>query len=38
MAVDDFKRFLILRKYTSQALLAGTFVIQAEERLGKVRL
>lgn len=37
-AVDDFKRFHILRKYTSQVRQAGTLVIKAEERLGKAGL
>lgn len=37
VAVGNSKGFLILRKYTSQVRLAGTLIIQAEERLGKAR-
>lgn len=38
MAVGDFKLFLILRTYTSQAQLAGIPVIQAEECQRKGRM
>lgn len=38
MAIDDFKLFLILWKYTSQVQLAGIPVIQAEECQGKAAL
>lgn len=38
MAVDDFKLFLILWKYTSQVQLAGIPDIQAEECQGKATL
>lgn len=38
MAIDNFKQFLILWKYTSQVWLSGTLVIQAQEHLGKAGL
>ena len=38
MAVDNFKLFLILWKYTSQVQLAGLPVIQAKECQGEATL